>query len=132
LTRGCRVGSNQVANLAGKRVSTVRPGEIGRNRIGLAACRADLVDHGLRLVGVAAVVDDDAGAGGGECQGGGAAHAAGRAGDESDFVGEVGHDGVLLCRASDAYGHQLEVPKWCLERRITKTLFARTMPVRYG
>ena len=72
-------------------MGAVGHGEIGRDCIGASAGRADLIDHGLRLVGVATVMDDDTRAGGGECQGSGAAHAAGRAGHESGLIGEGIH-----------------------------------------
>lgn len=89
--------ANQVANLRGEDVGAVGCGEIGCDGIRTSASRANLIDYGSGFVGIAAVVDDDAGAGGGECQGGGAAHSAGRAGDESGLIGEACHDGILLC-----------------------------------
>jgi hypothetical protein len=46
-------------------VGAVRRAQIGRDCIGPPARFADLIDHGLSLVGVAAVVNDDTGAGGG-------------------------------------------------------------------
>ena len=84
-------------------MGAVGRGEISRNRVGAAAGRADLVDHGLRLIGVATVVNDDTRAGSGECQCGGAAHSAGCAGDESGLIGEVDHDGVLHALRKGVY-----------------------------
>ena len=87
--------ADQVADLSGKDVGAVRRREIGRDRIGAAAGRPNLVDHGLRLIGVATVVNDDTRARGRKCQCGGAAHSAGRAGDESGLICEVSHDCIL-------------------------------------
>ena len=50
--------------------------EIGGHCVGPPAGSADLINHGLRLIATAAVMDDDVSAGGRECQGGGTAHAA--------------------------------------------------------
>jgi hypothetical protein len=52
---------------------------------------ANLINDGFGFVGVAAVVDDDAGAGGAERKRGGSAHAAGGAGDQSGLVGKHCH-----------------------------------------
>jgi hypothetical protein len=81
--------------LSGKNVGAVRRGEISHDGIGATAGCTDLVDHGLRLVGVAPIVNDDTRAGGGERQCGGTADSAGCAGDESGLIGEASHDGVL-------------------------------------
>jgi hypothetical protein len=83
--------ADKVADLSCKNVGTVGHGEIGRDRIGASAGRADLIDHGFGFVGIASVMDDDAGAGGSECQGCGATHSAGRAGNKCGFIGEGIH-----------------------------------------
>ena len=88
--------ANQVANLRRKSVRAVGGGEIGGERVGSATSRADLVDHGLRFIRVAAVMHDDAGAGGGKRQRSGTAHAARRTGNQGGLIGKIIHDGVLL------------------------------------
>jgi hypothetical protein len=52
--------------LRGEAVGAVRCREVGADRVGAAARRADLIDHGFGFIGVAAVMHDDAGAGGGQ------------------------------------------------------------------
>ena len=96
--------------------------EIGGDGIGAPAGGADLIDHGFRLVGVAAVMDDDPRAGGGERQSGGAAYAARGAGDESGFVGEVGHRGSpggLVDGLSIVLGHE-DDPPWSPRERLCR------------
>ena len=101
---------DQVAHLRGEDMGAVGRGEIGGDRVGAAAGGADLIDHRFGFVGIAAVMDDDAGAGGGERQRGGAAHAARGAGHEGGLVGEVGHDGLLVGRSAmpsaSSFGHE--------------------------
>ena len=46
-------------------MGAVGRGEIGRDCIRASASRPNLIDHSLGFVRVAAIVDDDAGAGGG-------------------------------------------------------------------
>ena len=75
----------------GKHMGAVRRGKIRGDRVGLSALGPNLIDDGLGFIGVAAVVDDNAGADSAQRERGGAAHAAGSAGDESNLVGEHRH-----------------------------------------
>ena len=74
------------ADLGGQLVRPVGRGEVGADRVGAAAGGADFGDHGLGLVGAAAVMDEDLRAGLGERQRAGAADAARGAGDEGGLA----------------------------------------------
>ena len=81
--------------------------QIGRHCVGSAASFAYLADHTVGFIGATTVMHQDLRTGGGECQRAGAADAAGGAGDESGFSGEVGHDCSLSClKGMDTYGAQ--------------------------
>jgi hypothetical protein len=87
--------ADQIVDLRSARMGPIGSGKIGADRI--VAGRADLIDHRFGFVGLAAVMHDDASAGGGERQGD-PAHSARGAGDESGLVGEVAHDGISLSK----------------------------------
>ena len=67
------------------------PGDVALDGDGLAACGGDVGDDlvGSGLAG--GVVDDDAGAGGGEGLGDAGSDALGRAGDDCYLIGELAH-----------------------------------------
>ena len=63
--------ADDAANLLGEGVGAVGGGEVGRDRVGVAAGVPDLGDDGFGLRGAAAVVNEDLGAAAseGECAG---------------------------------------------------------------
>ena len=64
-------------------------------------------DDTVGFIGATAVMHQDLRTGGGECQRAGAADAAGGAGNECGFSGEVGHDRLLCCLMGlDTHGAQ--------------------------
>jgi len=71
--------------------------QIGRDYVTAAASFAYLGDDTVGFSRATAVMDENLRTGGGECQGAGAADAAGSAGDECGFSGEGGHDRLLCC-----------------------------------
>ena len=73
-------------DLLGEPVGPVGRGKNGGYGVGATASLADVGDHGLRLFGGAAVVDEDFGTGRGERQRAGAADATRRSGDEGGLV----------------------------------------------
>ena len=75
-------------------------GGVRLDRDRLSAGCLDLFDHRRGGVGALGVGDRDAGAVGGQALGDGGADSAGRAGDERDFVVQIGH-GMLHSRGSD-------------------------------
>jgi hypothetical protein len=85
-TRMSRPVADDGADLPGEVVRSRRRGEVGTERLGAATGVADLLDDGLRLVGAAAIVDENLGARPGEREGGGAADAARGAGDEGGLA----------------------------------------------
>src|SRR4029077_1336221 len=87
-------------DIAGEFRKLVRPisrRQIGRDCVTAAASFAYLGDYTVGFSRATSVMDENLRTGGGECQGAGAADAAGSAGDECGFSGEVGHDHLLCC-----------------------------------
>src|SRR5205807_2507493 len=84
--------SDNAAGLSGKLAGAVRGGEVRRYGIRSATGFAYLRDDTVGFIRAPAIVHENLRAGRGERKCTGAAHAAGSAGDESGFTGEVGHD----------------------------------------
>jgi hypothetical protein len=84
--------ADDVARDFGKLVRPIGSLEIGRDCVAAAPSFAYLADDTVGFIGAMAVVHQDLRTSGGECQRAGAADAAGGAGDECGFSGEVGHD----------------------------------------
>jgi hypothetical protein len=98
--------TDQVAHLRGKHMSAIGLGEIGGNRVGSSARSADLIDYGVGVIGVAAVVDEDTDASSSKRHRSGAAHAARSAGYQGNLVSKVGHDRLLEARLTRPVRHR--------------------------
>jgi hypothetical protein len=87
-------------DIAGEFRKLVRPisrRQIGRDYVTAAASFADLGDDTIGFSRATAVMDENLRTGGGEGEGARATDAAGSAGDECGFSGEVGHDRLPCC-----------------------------------
>ena len=97
-------------DIAGQFRKLVRPvsrRQIGPDRVTATASFAYLTDDAVGFTGAAAVMHQNLRTGRSECKGAGAADAAGGAGDECGFSGEVGHDRLLCCLMGlDTHGAQ--------------------------
>jgi hypothetical protein len=88
-------GADPFANRRGELMRSIEGGEIGAERVGLAASVANGGGDGFGFVPAAAIMNDDARAGGSECERRGAADAARGAGDKGGLVRKVAHGFVL-------------------------------------
>ena len=89
--------SDDAAGLPGKLAGAVRGGEVRRYGIRSATGFAYLCDNTVGFLRAAAVVHENLGAGRGERECAGAAHAARSAGDECGFTGQSRHDHRPRC-----------------------------------
>src|SRR4029077_736868 len=80
--------------------------QIGRDYVTAAASFAYLGDDTVGFSRATAVMDENLRTGGGECHSAGEADAAGGAGDECGFSGEIGHDRLPCCLKGHGYS-------WC-------------------
>ena len=112
--RDARIGDKDIEaiadDVAGEFRKLVRPvsrRQIGRDCVTAAASFAYLGDDTVGFSRATAVMHQNLRTGRSECKGAGAADAAGGAGDECGFSGEVGHDRLLCCLMGlDTHGAQ--------------------------
>ena len=90
--KNVELAANELADFRREFVRAIGRQQVGADSIGLAAGFAYFGDQRIGILGGIAIVNDDAGAGMGQCAGGGAADATGGAGDEGGSADEVGHD----------------------------------------
>jgi hypothetical protein len=82
------------AKLLGKSMRALWSSQIRRNLVSSSALPPYFIDHGLGLLGVTTVVDDNLRTGCSERQRRGTTDAPGRSGDKGSFAGEVGSHGI--------------------------------------